>query len=182
MGFPAGTISTNDIRSNLAVNNTAGAQTNVALNDGPVRAAADKLSGAVSYNDLRGKNIFLTADITWGYKVVGQFEFWGYSPPSLYPYENLGSIANTTSYYTLPNSQSFSLYDVYNNNNDTDTTRIQSTGVNTSIQTANVTVYIDGTKYSLVAYQYDSSGWQFYGDVLSLTGRTGTSRVTVVYG
>jgi hypothetical protein len=195
MTFPSGTISADDIRNELAYNNTAGAQTPVSLNDGPVRAAADKLSGAVSYNDLRGKTIFCSATIAWGTLTGGYIQLFGYNPNPPGFGGSLGSIYSTTSYYRKAVSTTsypvpatnFAIYDTYNNYDGSEVTTINLRPdyigqISPAPSSSYVNVYIDGTKYALTASYYDNTKWEFTGDVLSLDGRQGTtSQVVITY-
>jgi hypothetical protein len=185
MTFPTGTISANDIRAQLAYNNTAGAQTPVSLNDLPVRQAADKLSGAVSYGDLRGKNVYFSGTVTWG--------VWSPSPYTtvygLYaPYS--GSIG-TTSYYRLVNilygpGYPDALPIIFANYNSYPATvqfSISTTYGDTpipAITSPYVNVYIDGTKYALTADAYNSNSWGWNSDPLNLASRAGQTSVVVI--
>ena len=193
MTFPTGTISADDIRHELAYNNTAGAQTPVTLNDLPVRCAADKLSGTVSYNDLRGKNVFFSGTITWGYLFSFPNQIYGYTPY----YGGVGSLSNTTSYFRKPSIDSdptpqaaFQIVDIYNGLDDTEITTISITSGSSlypAPSSVYLTVYIDGVKYALTADNYYAGGWHFQyamgnGDPLGLAGRNGqTSTVVITY-
>jgi hypothetical protein len=198
MTFPSGTISADDIRYQLAYNNTAGAQTPVTLNDLPVRQAADKLTGTVSYNDLLGKNVFFSGTITWGYTPIGLNELWGYnnygSGGPYYGY-NIGSVG-TTSYYRLvsvnssstPSYQYISISAYYNDNiGSTQTNIIIGDYPTTSIYpvptSGYVNIYIDGTKYTLYSSNYGFYGWSnISGDPLSLEYKNGqTNQVVITY-
>jgi hypothetical protein len=189
MTFPSGTISADDIRAQLAYNNTAGAQTPVTLNDLPVRQAADKLTGTVSYNDLRGKNVMFSGLVTWGENADGLDYYWGYEP-----YVGAGSI-NTASYCrycsingsstptTLP---SIALH--YIDNIGSSSTQIvtdNGASLYPTPTSLDVNVYIDGTKYSLTAtsFNYNNSGWYFsYQNPLNLDSRSGqTNQVVITY-
>lgn len=185
MTFPSGTISADDIRYQLAYNNTAGAQTPVTLNDLPVRQAADRLSGAVSYNDLLGKNVFFSGTITWGtLRFSAYIEAWG-----LYPPASIGSVA-TTSYYRLVSTTGapaitpkISVF--YDYDNDTQTTEIgvdYTQGAITPAPSGPLNVYIDGTKYAFdTPYTNPGAyGWQLSGDVLNLSARNGQTNAVVI--
>ena len=187
MTFPSGTISADDIRYQLAYNNTAGAQTPVTLNDLPVRCAANKVSGTVSYNDLRGKNVFFSGTITWGsLRFSAYHEIFG-----LYAPASIGSVA-TTSYYRLvsttgaPAVMPF-IYADYDYDNDIQTTVISvdyTQGAVTPAPSNPLNVYIDGTKYAFDAPYTNPGayGWQLGGDVLNLSARVGqTSTVVITY-
>jgi hypothetical protein len=187
MTFPSGTISADDIRYQLAYNNTAGAQTNVSLNDLPVRQAADKLTGAVSYNDLRSKNVFFSGTITWGYTYFSAYnQLWGLDPTS-----STGSVA-TTSYCRFVSTTGApaiipNIYVVYDYDNDTIVTSIgvlYPQGAITPAPSNPLNVYIDGTKYAFDAPYTNPGayGWQLGGDVLNLSARNGqTNQVVITY-
>jgi len=85
MPFPAITVSAQNIRDELAYNNTAGAQTSVSLNDQAVRVVANKPSGPISYADLRSKNVIYSATMFVGfvqYSSFGStFDEYGYNAP-----------------------------------------------------------------------------------------------------
>jgi hypothetical protein len=192
MTFPSGTISANDIRYQLAYNNTAGAQTPVTLNDAPVRAAADKLTGTVSYNDLRGKNVFFSGTITWGSSFSYPTYIYGYN--HAYDPAGAGSV-DTTSYYrkvsssspgvgTLNPIQSPNIIYEYNTDTGGSATSVQiSTEIYPAPTSPYVNVYLDGTKYVLTASNYNSTGWTINNsDPLNLEFRVGqTNQVVITY-
>ena len=96
MAFPTGTISAQDIRNQMAANNTNGVQMNVALGDISVRSAANRPSGPVSYGDLRGVNVLFS-----GYMTLVDFpggNAFGYNANGT-PVQ--GSV-QTNSYYKIP--------------------------------------------------------------------------------
>lgn len=191
MTFPSGTISADDIRAQLAYNNTAGAQTPVTLNDGPVRAAADKLSGTVSYNDLQGKNIFFSGTITWGTSFSYPTYIYGYD----HAYGAGAGSVDTTSYYrkvssdnpgvgTLNPIQPPNIIYEYNTDTGGSATSVQiATEIYPAPTSPYVNVYLDGTKYVLTASYYNSTGWTIINsDPLNLEFRVGqTSTVVITY-
>lgn len=198
MAFPTGTISASDIRSELAYNNTAGAQTNVSLNDTPVRAAANIPSGTVSYNNLRGVNVMWSGTLTFG----RYSNFYYTSPPltqqTLWEtgYNSFGGLPgsslSTTSYYrkvkgtnppsSVPNLELQTFYN-YTNTQGESTTFI-SWGYQSLIGSPSYStlyVYMGGTRYTLsVTSIYSQSTFQISGDPMNLYNRNGQTHQIVI--
>jgi hypothetical protein len=195
MAFPTGTISADDIRAQLARNNTAGAQTPVTLNDTAVRAAANRPSGAVSYNDLRGVNVLYSGLITFGNRSVSPgpgsvIIFDGYSKNFPPQYGGAIGSVSTTSYYRECDGYTGGVTPLATLGYDSSSGATPKTILffdndiapyPTSVSTIYIT--IDSTRYTLTPSFYTDYGW-FLGsaDTCNFIGRSGqTSQVVITY-
>jgi hypothetical protein len=174
MPFPTSNISATSIRTELAANNTGGVQTPVTLNDVAVRAAANRPSGTVSFNDLRGVNVVFSGLITFGRRILSPFpgtviRLWGFFPDFTPTFGGpIGSL-NTASYYrTAPANTgrliSFGYDDSSASGGGTQNISdiifqgFPATPVN------NVSVNFDGTRITAVPSRTTVGGWTFTGD------------------
>lgn len=181
MAFPSsGAIGASDIRSQLAANNTAGAQTNVSLNDTPVRAAANVPSGSIAYSQLRGVRVLYSGLITFSYKSIqvgpgSYIRAAGYSPYFPAQYGPIGSV-NTTSYYCTNGGYALTqlVYQFSNlSNTYTDLTFASGAPIPSGIPPGSINVNFNTTRYTAVPTgTLDDGtyivGWRFSGDPFAL--------------
>jgi hypothetical protein len=195
MTFPTSNISADNIRAQLAANNTAGAQTPVTLDDTAVRAAADKLSGTVSYGDLSGKNVLYSGLVTFDSRVIqtgprSQINIHGYYIylPSYYG-GVVGSL-NTTTYYREADAAAGGTAQLASFTYDVSTGAPAGTYIGFSspvnpspYSVSTLNVYLNNTKYVFNATAFDAATWYYYqDDVFNLLNKVGqTYQVVITY-
>lgn len=195
--FPSSNISTADIRYQLARDNTAGAQTPVTLNDGPVRAAANcnAAGSAVSFANLLGVNVFFSGTITFASRSISTgpssfISFVGYS--KYFPPQYGGAVGSvsTTSYYSLPFISGSSTpnpivtfgYDASSGINPNTKIYFEDDVVPAPVLINTLYVTIDNTRYTFTNFQAGDFGFFMLGDPLNISGRSGqTCQIVITY-
>ena len=182
MSFSAGQISLTDIQNELAYNNTSGPQTPVNFSDTAVRAAANKPSGAISYSDLHGVNVFYSGTFTFGYVRAGpNEEIYGYLPD--FPTTGLSvGVKYTTPYFKDNADLSYFIFDFrYNNLNSACIIAFSDIPSPPTNLISTMYVTIGGVRYVVTNINAaNPSMFQFTGDVFDLIGKVGTTQSVVI--
>lgn len=194
MPFPTNNISATSIRQELASSNSDGIQTNVALNDTAVRAAANRPSGNVSFADLSGVNILFSGLLTLNTRFVTPspnnfLRYYGYFPNFAPQFGGRIGSVNTASYYRLaPNFNdgtntapliSFGYNGSSNSSGFTNRTSINFQTFS-SFPVNNISINFGTTRVTVVPNFNVQGGWEFIGDPFDFQNRAPSSPIQIV--